>query len=124
MQISGQLLQIDGQTVPSLKSYLVRYEKIWASNARNMRGDVRATTLGRDIIISAEFGGELLQSDMTSLLPKLEADSFSVTFYDPSTDSTRTATYFVDGYDVELLSKHRGQFQPISVTFNPISRVA
>lgn len=120
--ITSDLIKIDNQTVPGLKSYNVRYEKIWSGASTNMRGDHRATTLGKNIIISAEFGGELLQADITSLLEKLDQDYFSVTFYDPQSDTTKTASYFVDGYDVELLSKHKGQFQPIIVDFKPVTR--
>lgn len=122
MAISGELIRIDNQSVPSLKRYNVRYEKIWANTSRNMAGDHRATLLGEDAIITAEFGGELLQPDITDLLPKLSQDYFSVTFYDPKTDATRTATYFVEGYDAELLFKHKGQFNPVSVEFHPVSR--
>ena len=122
MAISGELIKINGETVPSLKSYSVSYQKVWSGATRNMLGDHRATSLGTNVVISAEFGGELLQSDVTGLLAKLDQDTFSVTFYDPQTDGVKTATYFVDGYDVELLSKLKGQFQPISVTFQPVSR--
>lgn len=120
--ISGNLIQIDGESVPSCKSYEIHYEKVWGESKRNMAGDHRATLLGIDVIISAEFGGELLQADMTSLLPKLKQDYFGVTFYDPELDATRTAQYYVDSYDISLLSKLKGRFEPISVTFKPVSR--
>ena len=122
MAISSELIKIDGESVPSLKAYSVSYEKVWTGDSRNMAGDHRSTLLGTDIIISAEFGGELLQSDMTSLLPKLAGDYFGVTFYDPASDSTKTSQYYVDGYDVELLSKHKGRFDTITVDFKPVSR--
>lgn len=120
--ISGELIKIDNQSVPSLKSYSIRYEKVWTSASRNMAGNHRATTLGTDVIITAEFGGELLQSDVTGLLDKLDQDYFSVTFYDPQTDGVKTASYFVNGYDIELLSKLKGQFEPITIEFLPVSR--
>ena len=122
--IDGALLRIDNQTIPSCRSYQVRYEKIWKDRTTNMAGDVRSTLLGTHVSLLVDFGGELLQSDMTNLLPKLAQDYFSVTFYDPESDSTKTATYYVDGYDVSLLSKHKGQFMPISVDFLPVSRAS
>jgi hypothetical protein len=122
--ISGELIQIDGESVPSLKSYEVGYEKVWKDRTTNMAGDVRATILGINIVLSVEFGGVLLQSDITSLLPKLKQDFFSVTFYDPETDTTKTADYFCDGYDVALLDRNKGRFDTIPVTFSPISRSA
>lgn len=120
--ISGELLKIDNETVPSCRSYEVGYEKVWKDRSRNMAGDARSTLLGINIVLSVEFGGELLQSDVTNLLPKLEQDYFSVTFYDPSSDSTKTATYYVDSYSVSLLSKYKGRFEPIQIEFQPVSR--
>lgn len=120
--ISGELIKIDGESVPSLKYYRIIYQKIWANTSRNMRGDHRAALLGVDVVITADFGGELLQADVTGLLSKLSQDYFPVTFYDPQTDSTKTGTYYVDSYDVELLSKHKGRFQPVQVDFKPVSR--
>ena len=122
MAISSNLILINAQSVPSCKSYEVSYEKVWSNKSTNMAGDVRSTLLGTNIILHVEFGGELLQSDMTSLLPKLSADYFGVTFYDPESGTTKTATYYVDGYDVELLSKHKGRYESISVDFLPVSR--
>ncbi len=124
MAISSDLILIDGDSVPSCRSYDVRYEKVWSSANTNMAGDVRSALLGVNIIISVEFGGELLQADMTDLLPKLRQDYFGVTFYDPETDSVKTAQYYVDGYEVSLLSKHKGQFNPIEIEFKPVSRSA
>ena len=120
--ISGELLKIDGATVPSCRAYEVSYDKVWKDQSTNMSGDVRATLLGTNVILSVEFGGELLQSDMTNLLPKLSGDYFGVTFYDPQSDTIKTAQYYCDGYTASLLSKHKGQFQPISVDFKPVSR--
>lgn len=120
--ISGELIKIDGQSVPSLKSYSVSYEKVWSGGTRNMMGDHRATLLGTDVIIVAEFGGDLLVDDMTSLLPKLSEDYFEVTFYDPQSDTPQTGYYYVDGYEVELLSKHKGRYDTFSVEFKPVSR--
>ena len=42
----GTLLQINGQTVPNIKSYKVGNNKLWADADRNMDGDVRATFIG------------------------------------------------------------------------------
>ena len=120
--IDGALLKIDNESVPSCKSYEVSYAKVWSGANRNMAGDHRGTLLGLDVTLDVEFGGELLQADMTNLLPKLKQDYFGVTFYDPETDTTKTAQYYCDSYDVALLSKHKGQFQPISVEFKPVSR--
>lgn len=122
--ISGSLIQIDGETLPSCKSYEVRYNKVWKDSSRNMAGDMRATLLGTDVVLDVEFGGELLQADMTSLLPKLKQDYFGVTFYDPETDTTKTATYYCDGYDIALLSKTKGRFDTVQVEFKPVARVA
>jgi len=120
--ISGELIKIDGNSVPSIRSYDVSYEKVWKDQTTNMAGDVRSTLLGTRIVLSVEFGGELLQADMVSLLPKLSGAYFPITFYDPQTDSLKTAQYYVDGYAVSLLSKAKGQFSPISVEFKPVSR--
>lgn len=122
MAISSELILIDGESVPSCSSYDVRYEKVFTSASKNMMGDVRSTLLGIDVVLDVEFGGELLQADITSLLSKLKQDYFGVTFYDPETDSVKTAQYYCEDYEVSLLSKHKGQFNPISVEFKPVSR--
>lgn len=122
--ISGELIKIGGQSVPSCKSYEVSYEKVWKNSAVNMAGDVRSTLLGIKINLSVEFGGELLQADMMSLLPKLKGDYFDVTFYDPESDTSKTAQYYCDDYAVSLLDKAKGRFDTIAVDFLPVSRSA
>lgn len=120
--ISGELLKINNQSVPSCRSYAVQYEKVWATKNRNMNGDFRGTLLGEDIIITAEFGGELLKNDVQGLLSKLTSGTFSLTFYDPKSDSTKTALYYLDNYEASVLSKHKGQYHPINIQFLPVSR--
>ena len=122
MAISGDLLKIEGNSVPACKSYDVAYAKVWKDQSTNMAGDMRSTLLGWNVNLSVEFGGDLREDDISDLVNKLTTDYFGVTFYDPRSKTTLTAQYTCSDFDIKLVERLRGRFDTVSVNFIPVSR--
>ena len=119
--ISGSLLTIDGQTFPELKTYKVTQAKLWKDAERNMNGDVRATLIG--IFPKLELQFNIMGKSRAALLAsKLDKSYFSVTYFDPALNASRTAQYYAGDYAIELLSKARGLYQPTAVNLIPVSK--
>lgn len=122
MAIDGELIKINGESVPACKSYQVSYQKVWRDQSTNMAGDVRSTLLGTNVTLSVTFGGDLRSDDISDLIEKLSDDYFGVTFYDPKSKTTVTAQYYCGDYDVSLLDKLRSRYDSVSIDFLPVSR--
>ena len=118
----GTLLQINGQTIPNIKSYKVGNNKLWADAERNMNGDVRASFIGVFPKLELEIGGVLTSEIVANLCNLLDQAYFSVTFYDPKTRTNRTAQYYASDYTVELMDKYRELYQPFLVNLIPVSK--
>ena len=73
----GTLLQINGQTIPNIKSYKVGNNKLWADAERNMDGDVRATFIGVFPKLELEIGGVLTSQIVANLCALLDQSYFS-----------------------------------------------
>ncbi len=116
------LLKIDNQSVPGLKSYKVTHAKLWRDAERNMAGDIRATLIGIYPKLELEFGGELLEDDISSIVAKLDQPYFGVTYFDPKSKTTKTAQYYAGDYSVELDEKTKGRYKPFQVNLIPVSR--
>lgn len=119
---SGTLLKIDNQDVPGLKSYEVQYQKVWADSSTNMMGDVRATLRGIKANITATFGGDLREDNVSDLASLLNQDYFAVTFFDPNSKTTKTADYFVSDFSMKLIDKLKGRYDTIDVDLIPVTR--
>jgi len=115
------LLKIDNDTVPGLKSYEVKYEKVWAEQSRNMVGDFRGTLLGINANITLTFGGDLREDDVSDLADKLNQDYFGVTFFDPKSKTTKTAQYYASDLSLSLVDKLKGRYDFISIDLLPVS---
>lgn len=122
MAYSGSLLLIDNTTVPGLKSYKVKYQKVWSSTDVNMAGDFRGTLTGSNAVLTLTFGGELLENDVSALGLLLNQDFFGVTFFDPLTKTTKTAQYIGPDFDLSLMDKLRGRYDTIDVDLSPVTR--
>lgn len=122
MPFAGTLLLIDNTTVPGLKSYEVKYSKVWADQSLNMVGDVRATLLGVKANLTLTFGGELLEDDVSALAALLIQDYFGVTFFDPKTKTTKTANYYTSDYSLKLVDKLKGRYDTIDIDLLSVSR--
>lgn len=121
MIYDGELLQINDETIPHIKSYKVSRAKLWKDSERNMSGEVRATLIGIFPKIQIEVG-YTTQEEMAKLTEILDKDYFTVTWFDVRTQETVSAKYYASDYDVELDSKHKGRYKPFSVSLVPVSK--
>jgi hypothetical protein len=121
MIYTGDLVKIDGVTIPHIVSYKIGRAKLWKDSDRNMSGDVRATLIGVFPKIQMEIG-YTTQEEMSQLTQLLDKDFFTVTWFDVRTQETVSAKYYASDYDVELDSKSKGRYKPFSVSLVPLSK--
>ena len=121
MIYTGNLIKIDGKTIPHIVSYKVGRAKLWKDSERNKSGDVRATLIGIFPKIQMEIG-YTTQEEMSQLTQILDKDFFTVTWFDVRTQTTVSTNYYASDYDVELDSKSRGRYKPFSVSLVPVSK--
>lgn len=123
--ITATLLKINGTTVPGIKSYKVGYNHLWKDADRNMSGSVRASLIGIFPKIEAITRDVLSRAEIQAIYTALEAQPyFSVQFWDPATDSVKTANYYTADWAVEIESKNRGLYKGTTITLVPVDRRA
>ena len=121
MIYTGNLVKIDGNTIPHIVSYKIGRAKLWKDSERNMSGDVRATLIGIFPKIQLQIG-YTTQEEMSELTALLDKDFFTVEWFDVRTQETTSAKYYASDYDVELDSKSKGRYKPFSVNLVPVSK--
>ena len=123
--ISATLLKINGTTVPGIKSYKVGYNHLWKDADRNMSGSVRASLIGIFPKIEATTRDVISRTEIQAIYTALESQPyFTVQFWDPATDSVKTANYYTADWSVELESKNRGLYKGTTITLVPVDRRA
>lgn len=121
MIYKGDLIKIDGNTIPSIVSFKVSRAKLWKDSERNMSGDVRATLIGIFPKIQLDIG-YTTQAEMSALTALLDKDFFTVEWFDVRTEETWSAKYYAGDYDVDIFSKSKGLYKPFSVPLVPVSK--
>lgn len=121
MIYTGDLVKIDGVTIPHIVSYKIGRSKLWKDSERNMSGDVRATLIGIFPKIQIEVG-YTTQEEMSELTALLDKAFFTVTWFDVRIQQTISTQYYASDYDVELDSKSKGRYKPFSVSLVPVSK--
>lgn len=121
MVYNGNLLKINGETIPSIVSYKVGRNKLWKDADRNMNGDVRATLIGIFPKIQLEIG-ITTQDEMAILTQLLDQDYFEVEFFDVRVQDVVTAKYYAGDYTTDLLDKYKGLYNKMSVSLIPVSK--
>lgn len=121
MIYKGDLVKIDGNTIPHIVSYKIGRAKLWKDSERNMSGDVRATLIGIFPKIQLEVG-YTTQEEMSQLTQILDKDFFTVTWFDVRIQATVSTNYYASDYDVELDNKDKGRYKPFSVSLVPVSK--
>lgn len=121
MIYTGDLVKIDGVTIPHIVSYKIGRAKLWKDSDRNMSGDVRATLIGIFPKIQMEIG-YTTQKEMSELTQILDKDFFTVTWFDVRIQETVSTKYYASDYDVELDNKSKGRYKPFSVSLVPVSK--
>lgn len=121
MIYSGDLVQINGTVVPHIKQYKIGRPKLWKNADRNMNGDTRATLIGIFPKIKIKVG-ILTEEEMSDLTYLLDQDFFTVTWFDVRIRDVISTQYYASDYDVDLLSKSKGLYQPFEVNLVPVSK--
>lgn len=121
MIYSGDLVQIDGITIPHLVTYKIGRAKLWKNAERNMSGDIRATLVGIFPKIIMEVG-YTTQEEMSQLTQILDKDFFTVTWFDVRVQALVSTQYYASDYEVELDSKSKGRYKPFEVSLVPVSK--
>ena len=121
MIYTGDLVKIDGVTIPHIVSYKIGRAKLWKDSDRNMSGDVRATLIGIFPKIQMEIG-YTTQEEMSQLTQLLDKDFFTVTWFDVRIQETVSEKYYASDYETELDSKSKGRYKPFSVNLVPVSK--
>lgn len=121
MIYTGDLVKINGNTVPHIVNYKIGRAKLWKNADRNMSGDVRAVLVGIFPKITMKVG-ILTQEQISQLTQLLDQDFFTVTWFDVRIQQTVSTQYYASDYDVDLLSKSRGLYQPFDVSLVPVSK--
>lgn len=121
MIYNGDLVKINGTTVPHIVNYKIGRAKLWKNADRNMSGDIRAVLVGIFPKITMKVG-ILNQEEMANLTALLDQDFFTVTWFDVRTQQVISTQYYAGDYDVDLLSKSKGLYQPFEVSLIPVSK--
>lgn len=118
--ITANLLIIDGLNVSGLSTYKVREDKIVTSNATNMLGALRQTTIGSRVFIDATLT-IANRGTLTTLIEKLKQPTLSVTYFDVRDNAVRSSTFIAGDWEAELLFKDRGLYEPFNITLTSVS---
>lgn len=121
--ITQQLLKIGNTNISNISEYEVQYNKLWKDADRNMNGDVRATLIGifPKIVCKTTVQERSLVATLGNLLNQ---PYFSVTFYDPLTNTVKTAQYYASDYSTKLKMRQGSLIDEISFSLVPVSKRA
>ncbi len=121
MIYNGDLVRINGTVIPNIVNYKIGRAKLWKDADRNMNGDVRATLIGifPKIIMKV---GICTQEQMAELTALLDSDYFTVTWFDVRIQETVSTQYYASDYEIDLLNKSKGLYQPFEVNLVPVSK--
>lgn len=89
------------------------YNKLWAGDTgRNLAGSLSGTLIGIFPKITLTFR-KLTKAEMNIVAPVLDSATQSLTYYDPSTNSTKTLTTYTGdwGYVNKRISQKNDSFE-------------
>lgn len=119
--IDNPLIQIGSLTLTEMVKYDMNYSKLWKDADRNMNGDVSASFIGVFPNIDAETT-PLTQNEVEVLCAALDQPYFSMTFWDPSSGTQKTANYYASDYKISLLNRITGKYGTVEFSVIPISK--
>lgn len=122
MAFQGTLLKVNGQTISGLKEYKVSYVKLWSNAERTMSGRVSATLIGIFPKIMLVFRDGLTEDQVSQIITLFNQAYFSVTYFDPKAKGTKTAQYYANDCEADLLDKRRGLYKSFNVNLIPVDR--
>ena len=121
MIYSGDLVKINGKTIPYIVEYKIGRAKLWKNANRNMNGGVRGFLIGIFPKIQMKIG-YTSQEEMAELTALLDLDFFEVEWFDVRIQATIKTQYYANDYDTDLYSKSRGIYKPFNVNLVPVEK--
>lgn len=119
--IDHPLIIIGGLTLTEVVKYDVNYSKLWKDADRNMNGDVSSTFIGVFPNIDVTTM-PLTQSNVGTLCTALDQPYFTLTYWDPSSNSQKTASYYASDYKISLVNRITGVYGTVDFSVVPVSK--
>lgn len=119
--IDHPLIVVGSLSLTTMTKYVVNYSKLWKDADRNMNGDITSTLIGIFPNIDASTT-PLTQAQVQVLCGALDQPFFTATFWDPSSNSQKTASYYASDYSITLLNRKSGMYGTVDFSIVPISR--
>ncbi len=119
--INSPLIVIGSLTLTEMVKYDMNYSKLWKDADRNMNGDVSSTFIGVFPNIDATTT-PLTIAQVQTLCAALDQPYFSLTFWDPSSNSQKTANYYASDYKISLVNRLTGTFGTVDFSVVPVSK--
>jgi len=119
--VNSPLLIIGGLTLTEVVKYDMNYSKLWKDADRNMNGDVSSTFIGvfPNIDITTK---PLSVSEVVTLCSALDQPYFSCTYWDPATNSQKTAQYYASDYKISMISRVNGTYGTVDFSVVPVHK--
>lgn len=119
--INHPLIIIGSLTLTEMVKYEMNYSKLWKDADRNMNGDISSTFIGVFPNIDATTI-PMQQADVETLCAALDQPFFSMTFWDPSSGTQKTANYYASDYKITLMNRVTGWYGTVDFSVVPISK--
>lgn len=119
--IDHPLIVLGSLTLTEVVKYDVNYSKLWKDADRNMNGDVSSTFIGVFPNIDVTTL-PISQADVGTLCAALDQPYFSLTYWDPSSNSQRTAQYYASDYKISLANRMTGMYGTVDFSVVPVSK--
>lgn len=119
--INNPLIIIGGLTLSEVVKYDMNYSKLWKDADRNMNGDVSSTFIGVFPNIDCTTI-PMKQADVQTLCAALDQPYFTMTFWDPSSGTQKTASYYASDYKISLLNRSSGWYGTVDFSVIPVSK--
>lgn len=119
--INSPLIIIGSLTLTEVVKYDMNYSKLWKDADRNMNGDVSSTFIGVFPNIDCTTM-PLTQAQVVTLCAALDQPYFSMTFWNPGTNSQQTAQYYASDYKISLMNRVSGTFGTVDFSVVPVSK--
>jgi hypothetical protein len=116
------LVKINGVTLPKLKVCRIGRNKLWDEAGRNMAGELRATLIGIFPKLTLEFA-PTTDTEMQTIDGLLDADFFTVSWYDPKTKGIRSGSYYASDYENIVLDQQRELYDAFQVALIPVAKI-
>lgn len=104
------------------EGYKVQRAKLWSDAGRAMNGTLRATYIGLFPKILLNFRN-LSYTEMKTICGLLDDSSFTVTWWDAESQSTKSGTYYAGDFDVSIMNLSKSKYEPFVVSLVPFSKL-